>query len=140
MTIQKLIIHCADTPEHMDIGAEEIRRWHVEGNGWSDIGYHYVIRRCGLIETGRDESTPGAHVRGHNTGSIGICMVGGKGGCNFTAAQWVALGPLVCDVLERHELGTDDVYGHRDFDDGKTCPTFDAAAWASTLKLDRHIE
>jgi len=78
MTIQKLIIHCADTPPNMDVGAEEIRRWHVEGNGWSDIGYHYVIRRCGLIETGRDESTPGAHVRGHNTGSIGVCMVAAR--------------------------------------------------------------
>lgn len=138
MNIQKVIIHCADTPPEMDVGVAEIRRWHVEGNGWDDIGYHYVIRRSGLVETGRDESIPGAHVAGHNTGSIGICMVGGKGGCNFTSAQWGALDFLVSDALERHSLTTDDVYGHREFDAGKDCPTFSAGAWASTLAVKQY--
>ena len=135
MKIKKVIIHAADTPANMDIGAAEIRRWHVEGNGWADIGYHFVIRRSGLVETGRDESTPGAHVRGHNTGSLGVCMVGGKPGCNFTAGQWAALEALVTDILKRYGLSVGDVYGHNDFDNGKTCPTFDAKAWAQTLEL-----
>lgn len=135
MKINKVIIHAADTPANMDVGAAEIRRWHVEDNGWSDIGYHFVIRRSGLVETGRDESTPGAHVRGHNTGSLGVCMVGGNPGCNFTAGQWAALSALVTDILKRYGLSKGDVYGHRDFDSGKTCPTFDARAWASTLEL-----
>ena len=144
MKIKKVIIHAADTPADMDIGTAEIRRWHVEGNGWSDIGYHYVIRRDGVTETGRDldgdgdiEEEVGAHVYGHNRGTLGVCMVGGMPGCNFTSAQWAALAFLVRDILERHGLGVGDVYGHRDFDNGKTCPTFDARAWASTLEVRR---
>lgn len=140
MSITKIIIHAADTLSSMDIGADEIRRWHVEGNGWSDIGYHYVIRRNGTVESGRDldgdgdiEEETGAHVYGHNRGTLGICMVGGKPDCNYTAAQWASLGWLVRDILKRHGLGVDVVYGHRDLDSSKTCPQFDARAWAATL-------
>ena len=39
----------------MDIGAEKIKEWHTKGNGWSDIGYHWVIRRDGTLDKGRDE-------------------------------------------------------------------------------------
>jgi len=135
MKIKKVIIHVAATPVGMDIGAAEIRRWHVEGNGWSDIGYHYVIRRSGLTETGRDEDTQGAHVYGHNRGTLGICLVGGTPDCNTTSAQWAALAILVVDILRRHGLTVDDVDGHRDYDPGKACPQFDARAWASTLEV-----
>ena len=135
MKINKVIIHAADTPAGMNVGVEEIRRWHVEGNGWSDIGYHYVITRDGTIEAGRDEDTQGAHVRGHNGDSLGVCMVGGKPGCNYTAAQWEALAWLVRGLLLRHGLVASDVYGHNDFDKGKTCPTFDAHAWAANLEI-----
>ena len=42
--IKKVIIHCSATKPSMDIGAETIRRWHVDGNNWADIGYHFVVR------------------------------------------------------------------------------------------------
>lgn len=141
-TVDKVIVHAADTPSDMDIGAEEIRRWHVEGNGWSGIGYHYIIRRDGTIELGRDLDGDGdvgehmgAHVYGHNRGTLGVCMVGGKPGCNYTAAQWKSLEWLVRDILGRHELAATDVYGHNDFDSSKGCPMFDARAWAATLEI-----
>ena len=54
-----IVIHCADTYEDMDIGAEDIRKWHVEERGWSDIGYHKVIRRDGTVEDGRDLNVSG---------------------------------------------------------------------------------
>ncbi len=41
--INKIIIHCSATPEGRNFTVDEIRDWHVNGNGWSDIGYHYVI-------------------------------------------------------------------------------------------------
>ena len=75
--INTFIIHCSDTYPDMDIGVEEIRRWHKE-RGWSDIGYHYVIRRNGKIEEGRNDGIVGAHAKGMNENSLGICMVGGK--------------------------------------------------------------
>ena len=74
-----IVIHCADTYETMDIGAEDIRKWHVEERGWSDIGYHKVIRRDGTVETGRDIDVSGAHAAGFNSVSIGVCLVGGRG-------------------------------------------------------------
>lgn len=129
-TITTIIIHCSDTPADMDIGAEEIRRWHVEENGWSDIGYHHVIRRDGAVEAGRSEERPGAHARGHNGDSIGVCMVGGKPGCNFTASQWAALEDTVRSTLDRYPFAQ--VIGHRDVS-AKPCPMFDVLAWAESL-------
>jgi len=132
--INFVIIHCADTPADMDIGAEEIRRWHTDpkpkGNGWSDIGYHHVIRRDGTVEPGRDERRIGAHAYGRNEDSIGVCMVGGKPDCNFTAAQWATLATLVPELLDRYPFAQ--VIGHRDVS-GKTCPNFDVLAWAQSL-------
>lgn len=135
--INAIIIHAADTPPVMDIGAEEIRRWHVDGNGWADIGYHHVICRNGAVEEGRPIETPGAHVSGRNADSIGICLVGGRGengrpDCNFTAAQWSALEALVGYYSRRFPDAI--VRGHRDYDDHKACPCFDAAAWWSHHK------
>ncbi|MBE0454843.1 MAG: N-acetylmuramoyl-L-alanine amidase [Roseovarius sp.] len=129
--ITAIVIHCADTPAQMDIGAAEIRAWHTDppprGNGWRDIGYHWVIRRDGTVEQGRDESVAGAHVAGHNTHSIGICLVGGKHGADYTRKQWAALDALVQHITGRYPGAK--VIGHRDLDQGKQCPQFDAAAW-----------
>src|SRR5690554_1857619 len=129
MTISKIIIHTADTPADMDIGAAEINQWHLE-RGWSGIGYHWVIRRDGTVEHGRSESTPGAHAYGHNRESIGVCLVGGMPDCNFTSAQWAAIDALVNDLIRRYPDA--EVIGHNDVSE-KPCPMFDAKAWAQTL-------
>ena len=75
--INKLIVHCSATPEGRDIKTETIKDWHVNGNHWKDIGYHYVIELDGSIHKGRDENVIGAHCSGQNANSIGICYVGG---------------------------------------------------------------
>ena len=41
--INKFIVHCSATREGQDVTVETIRKWHVEGRGWSDIGYHFYI-------------------------------------------------------------------------------------------------
>ena len=69
-----IIIHCAATKPSMDIGYQEIRKWHVEDNGWDDVGYHFIIRRNGKYEKGRPEGYSGAHAPSHNSRSIGICL------------------------------------------------------------------
>ena len=124
--IKSIVIHCADTPANMDIGVEEIKRWHLD-RGWRDVGYHYVIRRNGEVEQGREEHVPGAHVAGHNEGSIGVCLVGGKPDANFTKEQWKALEALVEYLTRKYPKAA--VMGHRDLDSGKACPCFDAKAW-----------
>ena len=74
--VNLLVIHCAATKPNMDIGRDEIDSWH-KARGWSGIGYHYVIRRDGRIESGRPVEQAGAHASGYNANSIGICLVGG---------------------------------------------------------------
>ena len=130
--INQIVIHCSDTGAGQDIGAKEIRAWHTAlppmGNGWADIGYHYVIRRNGIIESGRPEDVVGSHVQGHNANSIGVCMVGGAHGfCNFTWQQWGTLRSLIQDLLIRYPNAA--VYGHHDLNPAKACPSFDARAW-----------
>ena len=128
--INRIIIHCAWTPQEMDIGAAEIRRWHIEGNKWRDIGYHYVIRRDGTVEDGRPIEQIGAHVAHNNHDSIGICLIGGKRGrdtdFNFTRHQLRGLENLVLRLLDRFPRAS--VTGHRDWAQ-KECPGFDVRAW-----------
>ena len=131
--IEYIVVHCADTYADMNIGVEQIRKWHLK-RGWNDVGYHYVIRRNGQIELGRLEDTIGAHVSEHNAKSIGVCMVGGKARgdenpTNFTSAQWDSLYDTVTDLVARYPGAK--VVGHCDLDDKKTCPTFDVPAWWS---------
>lgn len=130
--INKVVVHCSATKQSMDIGAEDIRGWH-KSKGWDDIGYHYVIRRNGVVEKGRDVSIAGAHAKGHNFNSIGICLVGGidndsKADDNYTLKQYNALIQLISFLEITFPI--DDVLGHRDLPSvNKSCPCFDVRAW-----------
>lgn len=125
--INRIVIHCADTTPSMDVGVKEIRQWHV-AKGWSDIGYHYVITRNGVIEKGRPIEQRGAHVAGHNDDTIGVCLVGGYGGAfDYTRTQMIALESLVMQLMLDHEALI--VCGHTDLDDSKTCPNFNVREW-----------
>ncbi|MGM9711699.1 MAG: N-acetylmuramoyl-L-alanine amidase [Prevotella sp.] len=77
MRTTMIIVHCTATPEGRDIGMKEIRQWHVCGQGWADVGYHYLVRLDGTIESGREEHLAGAHCKGKNNCSVGVCYVGG---------------------------------------------------------------
>lgn len=132
--VKYLVVHCAATPPTMDIGAKEIDRWH-RANGWLCIGYHFVIRRDGTVENGRDLSMVGAHEPAVNRVSLGICMVGGvdadmKAENNFTPAQFESLKTLLAQL--RHDGYNGEVIGHRDVNPHKDCPSFDAKAWWKT--------
>jgi N-acetylmuramoyl-L-alanine amidase len=129
-----IVIHCSATRGVQDIGAADIRRWH-KAQGWSDIGYAWVIRRDGKVERGRAQDAVGSHVQGHNHDSVGICMAGGlddktwKPVSNFTPAQWASLKELVARLVKTYPKAK--VLGHRDFPKvNKACPCFDARVWA----------
>lgn len=84
----RIIIHHSASD---DVSADEIRVWHLR-RGWSDIGYHYVIRENGNIEKGRDVHVVGSHAKGRNTDSIGICITGHD---DFTMEQYASLARLI---------------------------------------------
>ena len=126
--INKIIIHCTKTREGQDISVDTVRKWHVEDNGWSDIGYHFFIDIKGNLHDGRDITRKGAHTLGENDDSIGIAYAGGvsddlawkdtrnkeqKETLLFLLTYLKTLFPKV------------EIYGHRDFS-ANECPSFDA--------------
>jgi N-acetyl-anhydromuramyl-L-alanine amidase AmpD len=108
----------------MDVTAEQIRGWHIE-RGWNDIGYHWLIRRDGTLEKGRDESVVGAHASGFNSSSIGVALAGGVDSkmdaeSNFTQAQYEAMFALKSDFDTRYKDAKH--CGHNELS-SKECPS-----------------
>jgi N-acetylmuramoyl-L-alanine amidase len=143
--ISEIIVHCAATRPEWMAGAtlaeqvEEIRRWHVQGNGWSDIGYHRVIGRDGTVASGRPMDKTGAHTLGHNTGTIGVCLIGGHGANandapdqHFTSAQMAALVREIKDLKRR--FGPLKVSGHNQYAN-KGCPGFYVPKWLAGVQF-----
>jgi N-acetylmuramoyl-L-alanine amidase len=126
--IKKIIIHCSATKEGQDISVENIRYWHVEENGWSDIGYHFIVDINGFLHEGRDIDIQGAHTKGENKDSVGICYIGGL---SEDMAWKDTRNKRQKDTLEiiikyiKNLYPEAKVYGHNDFSE-KDCPCFDA--------------
>lgn len=140
-----IVVHVTATPPHRDIGVKEVDAMHRK-RGFNGCGYHYVIRRNGKVEAGRAENAVGAHVRGFNSVSLGVSLVGGvdrsgKPQDNRTPEQNAALLELLQKLTKKYRRAK--ICGHRDLSpdrdgDGviesheyvKACPCFDAIPWA----------
>ena len=125
--INRIILHCSATPEGRDIDAATIKDWHVNGNGWSDIGYHYVIKLDGDIETGRQLDKVGAHCKGHNKDSIGICYIGGMDADmnpkdTMNEAQEASMKELIYSLRMVWDKPLT-LHGHNEYA-SKACPSF----------------
>ncbi len=137
--IDEIIIHCTATradwwkSRNANQKVAEVRRWHVEDRGWSDIGYHFLIDRDGAVSEGRPLERAGAHAKGHNKRSIGIALFGGHGGSendlfsdHFTPEQERALRGLIERLGSR--FGDLKVSGHNQYA-AKACPCFSVPEW-----------
>lgn len=118
--------------------AQAIDEWHRE-RGWNGIGYHFVIcngflevglgyheRDDGLVQPGRHENEAGAHAKGNNDDSIGICLIGV--GRQFTRWQYTHLLWLIEALCAAYPgIGLDGVIGHYEVDpvNKPDCPGFD---------------
>lgn len=143
--IHSIVVHCSATREGQWFDAHDIDVWH-KARGWSGIGYHRVILLNGAVEQGRAYTKRGAHVKGNNTNTIGICLIGGldsngKPKNTFKPEQFHSLISEIMNI--RTFTGGGDevrVCGHRDFSpdlngDGlitpnewiKACPCFDVS-------------
>ena len=138
--IDSIIVHCSATKAGQDFTAADIDCWHRE-RGFNGIGYHYVVRLDGKLEKGRDVSLAGAHCKGWNGRSVGICYIGGLDANGRPAdtranAQKRVLYQIIMDLQREYNILQ--VLGHRDTSpdlngDGviepyeyvKVCPCFD---------------
>lgn len=136
--INKTIVHCSATPEGRSHTLADFRQWHVAGNGWSDIGYHFIIDIDGTIYPARPIQSAGAHVKGHNADSIGVCYVGGVGADmkpkdTRTAEQKESLNKLLTYLA--YSFGAP-ISGHNDYTGAKACPSFKAKAEYAHINED----
>ena len=122
-----IIIHCSAVQPGQRSSALDIDRWH-RALGWKSIGYHFVVRRDGTIETGRSIEEVGAHCAGHNRYSVGVCYEGGldadgRPADTRTPQQVKALREL----MERlhGEFPKAVIVGHHDLNPKKECPCYD---------------
>jgi len=106
-----------DTSHHT---AAIIKNWHVNGLGWSDIGYHWVIEKDGKVVAGRDERTEGAHTIGQNRSSIGICLSGNFDATLPTEAQTKSLAHLMERIMQQYNIAASEIHPHRDYS-AKSC-------------------
>lgn len=147
-----IVVHCSATRPQQDVDANTIREWHM-AKGWQDIGYHFVIKRNGLIELGRPLEDVGAHAAGFNSRSVGICLAGGldhegnpltQHPAGFTPPQHDSLALLLKTLRSIYPSAT--ILGHRDLSPDsnhngkiephewlKTCPGFDAKTLYGSL-------
>lgn len=133
--VDKIIVHCSATPEDRAVTVKEIDSWH-KAQGYRSIGYHYVVYLDGSIHPGRPESLAGAHCKGQNENSIGVCYVGGVAADGKTPkdtrteAQKKALIDLLKRLKSSYPGAT--IHGHNEFA-AKACPSFNAKEEYSSL-------
>lgn len=132
-SIDKIFVHHSASSQ--DTTRDQIDVWHKR-RGWNGVGYHYVIEKDGSIMMGRLFKTIGAHCRGHNSNSIGVCVVGNYMDDEaMTEGQEQSLVMVLHGLLSQYSLDVDQVYGHREL--GETlCPGKHLFDWLSKWRID----
>ena len=127
-SINEIIIHCSATREGQQVTVDTIKDWHL-AKGWNDIGYHFYIDLDGTINKGRDIDKMGAHCKGHNRNSIGICYCGGVEADGKTPkdTRTQEQKDSLLHVLKTLKAMYPEavIYSHNEFAN-KACPSFDA--------------
>lgn len=108
-----VVHHCG--MQDKDMTAEEIHKLHLS-NGWSGIGYHYVVRKDGSIERGRPMDAVGAHVSGYNTKSVGVVVVGNFDEVQPEAVQLEAASKVIAEICNTYNIApsASSIVGHCD--------------------------
>jgi N-acetyl-anhydromuramyl-L-alanine amidase AmpD len=103
-----IVLHHA---EAIHASVQDIHRWHLQ-RGWAGIGYHYYVRKDGNIYRGRPRDVIGAHVKGHNYNSIGVCAEGDYMKETMPEAQKCSIIALVKELIQIYP--NTKIVGHRD--------------------------
>lgn len=121
-TITQVHIHNTFSPSHKDFTGNNhlqlqanMRNYHINSNGWQDIGQHLTLFPDGMFVTGRDLNIDPASIKGWNTGAICIEMLGDFNGTDpFQGAQAESSFRIVAALVKRFGLSWDAVKFHRD--------------------------
>ena len=129
-SIKYLVVHCSDTNDDENIDSLEIHKMHLQF-GWDGIGYHKIICRNGDIQNGRPEFWIGAHARGYNKISLGVCLIGKN---KFTDSQFRSLKKVLVEWKKKYTKSK--IIGHNLISDSKkTCPNFNVNEWCKLNNL-----
>ena len=122
---EMIVIHHTGFPNvDKDSTVADIHKFHQEVNGWAGVGYHYLIRKDGMIEQGRRPDMIGAHAYQHNKNSVGVCLAGNFDIAEPTKAQMNSVKELVKWLCRKYNLNSMKdgvIVGHRDLND-TSCP------------------
>lgn len=127
MTPTLITVHCSANSNGSKATGEDIKRFHMapppKGRGWTDCGYHSVIEVDGGVFRGRPDNRLGAHVAGHNSSNLGVCLIGLN---RFSQAQIDALRRQLDTWVKAYKIKRENLRAHNEFDtakaQGKTCP------------------
>ena len=125
-----VVVHCSASKVTTNFTLKDLRHLHVDICHWSDIGYHFYITRDGRIHNCRPMSEIGAHVKGYNAVSIGVCYEGGlnargRPADTRTPEQKKSLIELLSALKERFPKAK--LVGHYELGASKDCPVFCAS-------------
>lgn len=142
-TVTLLVIHCSATPQGVALSFEDCRRDHIRHRRFQDIGYHFYVTRDGEIHRGRPLEKVGAHCRGHNSHSIGICYEGGltaQGQPADTRTQQQKTSMLTLLRELKQDFPQALIVGHHDLNPMKACPCFDAVGeYRSAISVSNQL-
>ena len=125
--IDLIVVHCSGTRADRPFGVKALIRCHADRFGFT--GYHYYVTRDGTVWQTRHEQLVGAHARGYNSHSLGVCYEGGIDSQGHyadtrTPAQRRSLDQLLGRLLAAHPGAR--ILGHRDLPGvKKACPCYD---------------
>ena len=129
--IDSIVVH--HTASSVSTTFKQIYRWHTIENGWSDIGYHFVITEDGTIHEGRHINKSGAHCRGYNANSIGVCVTGNTNNTKPNQDQLHSLRALLDSLVEDFGIDFSKVFTHKE--KGNTqCPGLYLHLWVGEYR------
>lgn len=118
----------------------KIQRYHIDDQGWADIGYHFAIDRRGEVWEARELRWQGAHAKPHNEGNVGVVLLGNFEVQTPSREQLLELSRFVRTLRGRLGVAEGRVYGHRELPMTATeCPGRHLLSWMGRARTDRML-